>query len=214
MSDSWHQNVRSKNREEIIVSGRELFLKNNFLNVNIKDVCTLAGVSRVTFYKHFKSIDELIFQVQIDILNNMTDFIIARDNTHASGLERLKLVLHAWMEFAKEFKDQMKFIVLFDLYYDTNKELNFKFENFISKEDDWDFFHSIIHKGIEDKSLRSDLDPIITEYYIYQTIIGVLQRMSYTKLPRKYGVVSFDDIALSVIDMIINSVRGVGIKTI
>ena len=207
MSDSWHQNLKNKNREEIISAGRELFLKNNFPNVNIRDVCTLAGVSRVTFYKHFKSIEQLIFEVQINILNNMTDFIIARDNIHASGIERLKLVLHAWMEFAKKFKDQMKFIVLFDLYYDTNEEVNFKFENFISEENDKDFLHSIIHNGIEDKSFRSDLDPIITGYYIYQTITGVLQRMSYTKLPKKYGGVSFDDIALSVIDMIINSIK-------
>ncbi len=206
MSDSWHQNVRSKNREEIIAAGRDLFLKNNFPNVNIRDICTLAGVSRVTFYKHFKSIDELIFQVQIDILNNMTDFIINRDNIEASGIERLKLVLYAWMDFAKNFKDQMKFIVLFDLYYETNEELNYRYENFISEENDKDFLHSIINKGIEDKSLRSDLDPTITEYYIYQTITGVLQRMSYTKLPMKYGVVSFEEIAISVIDMIIKSI--------
>lgn len=206
MSDTWHQNVRSKNREEIIAAGRKLFLKNNFLNVNIKDVCALAGVSRVTFYKYFKSIDELIFEVQINILNHMSDFILARDNIHVSGLERLKMVLCAWIDFAKEYKDQMKFIVLFDIYYDTSEELNCMYENFISKESDKDFLHSIINKGIEDKTFRSDLDPIKTEYYIYQTIIGVLQRMSYTKLPSKYSVVSFDDIAFSVVDMIINSI--------
>ena len=207
MSDTWHQNVKSKNREEIITAGRELFLKNNFLNVNIKDICTLAGVSRVTFYKHFKSMDELIFEVQIDILNHMTDFIISRDNVHASGLERLKMVLCAWIEFAKEFKDQMKYIVLFDLYYDTNEEVNTMYDNFIAKESDRDFLHSIINKGIEDKSFRADLDSIRTEYYIYQTITGVLQRMSYTKLPNKYGVVSFDDIASSVVEMILNYIK-------
>lgn len=212
MSDSWHQNVRSKNREEIISAGRKLFLKNNFLNVNIKDVCTLAGVSRVTFYKYFKSIDELIFQVQIDILNHMTDFIIARDNVHASGIERLKIVLCAWIDFAKEFKDQMKYIVLFDLYYEANEELIAMYENFISEENDRDFLHSIISKGIKDKSFREDIDPIKTEYYIYQTITGVLQRMSYTKLPRKYGVVSFDDITFSVVEMIINSIKSVDIN--
>lgn len=207
MSDTWHQNVKSKNREEIITSGRELFLKNNFLNVNIKDVCTLAGVSRVTFYKHFKSMDELIFEVQIDILNHMTDFIISRDNVHASGIERLKTVLCAWIEFAKEFKDQMKYIVLFDLYYDTNEEVNTMYDSFIAQESDRDFLHSIINKGIEDKSFRADLDSIKTEYYIYQTITGVLQRMSYTKLPNKYGVVSFDDIASSVVEMILNYIK-------
>jgi len=134
MSDTWHKNKKNKNREDIIIAGRNLFLKNNFINVNIKDICNLAGVSRVTFYKHFKSIDELIFEVQIDILNNMTDFIISRDDVKASGIERLKMVLNAWVDFAKEYKEQMKFIVLFDLYYDANEKVNCMYEKFISQE--------------------------------------------------------------------------------
>jgi AcrR family transcriptional regulator len=72
MSETWHEKVKNINREEIIAAGKELFLKHNFLNVNIKEVCALAGTSRVTFYKYFNTIDELIFEVQIDILNNMT----------------------------------------------------------------------------------------------------------------------------------------------
>lgn len=206
MSDTWHKNKKNKNREDIIIAGRNLFLKNNFINVIIKDICNLAGVSRVTFYKHFKSIDELIFEVQIDILNNMTDFIISRDDVQASGIERLKMVLNAWVDYAKEYKEQMKFIVLFDLYYDRNEKVNCMYEKFIGEENDKDFLHSIVSKGIEDKTLRQDLDSTKTEYYIYQTITGVVQRMSYTRLPIKYGVVSFDEIADSVVEMIISSV--------
>lgn len=207
MSDTWHKNKKNKNRQDIIIAGRKLFLQNNFINVNIKDICNLAGVSRVTFYKHFKSIDELIFEVQIDILNNMTDYIISRDDVKASGIERLKIVLNAWVDFAKEYKEQMKFIVLFDLYYDANEKVNCMYEKFISQENDKDFLHSIVNKGIEDKSLRPDLDPTKTEYYIYQTITGVVQRMSYTRLPLKYGIVSFEEIAESVVEMILNSVK-------
>lgn len=206
MSDTWHKNKKNKNREDIIIAGRTLFLENNFINVNIKDICNLAGVSRVTFYKHFKSIDELIFEVQIDILNNMTDFIISRDDVQESGIKRLKMVLNAWVDYAKEYKEQMKFVVLFDLYYDTNEKVNCIYEKFIGEENDRDFLHSIISKGIEDKTLRQDLDSTKTEYYIYQTITGVVQRMSYTRLPIKYGVISFDEIADSVVEMIISSV--------
>ncbi|OOM16730.1 TetR/AcrR family transcriptional regulator [Clostridium saccharobutylicum] len=215
MNDSWHQNVKSKNRKEIISAGRELFLKNNFLNVNVKDICILACVSRVTFYKHFKSMDELIFEVQMGILNNMTDFIIARDNIENNGLERIKKILYSWIDFAKQFKDEMKFIILFDLYYedyDTDKELKNKYENFINEENNRDFLYLAINKGIEDKSLRPNLDPIKTGYYIFQTIIAVLQRMIYTKLSKKYGVVSFDDIVFSVVDMIINSIKNTNIN--
>lgn len=211
MRDSWHKSVKNKNRDEIIAAGRELFLKYNFLNVNVKDICTLAGISRVTFYKHFKSIDELIFEVQIDILNNMVDFIVSRDNNGATGIERLKMMLYGWIDFAKEFKDQMKFIILFDLYYesyDSNEELKLKYENFISEESHKDFLNSAIVKGIKDNSLRADLDPIKTGYYIFQTIMGVLQRMSCTILPSSDGDVTFDDITELVVEMIINSVKG------
>jgi AcrR family transcriptional regulator len=211
MKDSWHETVKNKNRDEIIAAGKELFLKHNFLNVNIKDICTLAGISRVTFYKHFKSIDELIFEVQIDILNNMVDFIVSRDNSKASGIERLKMILYAWIDFAKEFKEQMKFIILFDLYYesyDSNEELKLKYEKFISEESHKDFLNSAIVKGIEDNSLRADLDPVKTGYYIFQTIMGVLQRMSCTILPNNNDAVTFEDITQLVVEMIINSVKG------
>lgn len=210
MSDSWHENVKNKNRDEIIAAGRELFLKHNFLNVNIKDVCTLAGISRVTFYKNFKSIDELIFEVQMDILNNITEFIISRDNQKVSGLERLKTILYAWVDFVKNFKDQMKFIILFDLYYEnytSNEELKLRYEKFTKKENSKDFLYSPIIQGIEDKSLKADLDPIKTSHWIFQTMMGVLQRMSYTELNTSYGIITFDDITDSVVNMIIGSVN-------
>lgn len=212
MVDSWHQNVKNKNREEIIAAGKELFLKYNFFNVNIKDVCTLAGISRVTFYKHFKTIDELIFEVQMDILKNMTQFLNGKDKCEASGKERIQRMLYGWIDFAKNHKDQMKFIVLFDLYYeayDSNEELKSKYENFIIEGKNQIVLNEAIIKGIKDKSLREDIDPIKTGYYIFQTIMGLLQRMSYTKLPINNDTVTFDDIAVSVVEMILNSIKNV-----
>jgi Transcriptional regulator len=210
MSDSWHENLKSKNRVEIIAAARELFLKSNFFSVSVKDVCRLAGVSRVTFYKHFKSIDELIFEVQMNVLDNMTQYIIDRDNNEASGIDRLNLILNSWIEFAKENREEMKFIILFDLYldsYDSDEELKARYVNFVSEKNHKYFLNAVINKGISDGTLRSDIDPINTGYYIFQTIMGVLQRMSYTKLPKYNEDITFEDIFASVLKMIINSVK-------
>jgi AcrR family transcriptional regulator len=210
MSETWHEKVKNKNREEIITAGKELFLKHNFLSVNIKDVCALAGTSRVTFYKYFSTIDELIFEVQIDILNNMTQFVKAADKPECSGLERLRMMLNSWVDFAKQHTDQIKFIILFDIYYeayDTNEELKLKYEEFISKENRDNFLISAIKKGIEDKSLREDLDTLKTEYYIFSTIMGVLQRMSCTALSYKNHNAAFDQIAESVVESILNYIK-------
>lgn len=210
MSDSWHQHVKNQNRAKIIAAGRELFLQHNFLQVNVKEVCERAEISRITFYKHFKSIDELIFEVQMDVLGHMTDYIVQRDDPEATGLDRLRLILDAWVDFAKAFKDQMKFFILFDLYYEdyeANEELKRRLQSFINDSSHKDFLNSAIVQGIGDKTLKDDLDPIKAGYYIFQTMMGVLQRMSYTSPPNVYGVVTYDDIAESVVDMVLNSVK-------
>lgn len=209
MNESWHKNLKNKNRMELITAGRELFLKNNFINVNIKDVCEQAGISRVTFYKHFKTIDELIFEVQIDILECMTETISEASRVGINGLEKLKNMLHAWVDFAKENKEQMKFITLFDIYYeayDSNEELKIRYENFTKIEKN-DFLDNIICNGIKDGSFKEDINIVKTGFYIFQTMMGVLQRVSYTKIPITCEEITSDDIVLSIIDMIISSVK-------
>ncbi|WP_169911649.1 hypothetical protein [Clostridium oryzae] len=51
------------------------------------------------------------------------------------------------------------------------------------------------------------MDSLKTGYYIFQTIMGLLQRMSYTSLPNSDEAVTFDDITTAVIEMIINSIK-------
>ncbi|AKN33726.1 TetR family transcriptional regulator [Clostridium carboxidivorans P7] len=210
MSDNWHEKVKNKNRDEIISAGKELFLKYNFLNVNIKDLCTLAGVSRVTFYKYFDSIEELIFEIHVDILNNMKQWIKSVDKLDASGIERLRLILNAWVDFGKQNKDQMKFIILFDLYYECynpNEALKLRRENFLSKEINDHFLNSVINTGIKDRSLRGDLDVIKTGCYIFSTIMGVLQRMSSTALLYENQDTIFEEVAQSVVESILNYIK-------
>lgn len=210
MNNNWHSNVSNKNREEIILIGKELFINNNFHNVKITDICTLAGVSRVTFYKHFNTVDELIFEVQMNILNNMTRFIEDRIDLSVNGKESVKTVLYAWIDFAKKYKDEMKFIVSFDLYYsysDLNEDLKLKYENFTTKDYTRSLLKYALDKGINDGSLKVDIEPIQTGLYIHQTVMGVLQRMSYTKFAIGSEYITFDEIAVRVVEMIMSSIE-------
>jgi len=206
MNNNWHSNISNKNREEIIQAGKDLFLKNNFHNIKITDICSLAGVSRVTFYKYFNTMDELIFEVQMSILQSMMQFIKDRSNFTVNGRESLKTVLYAWIDFAKEHKEEMKFIVSFDLYYSTydlNEELKLKYKSFTTEDYNQSLLKSALDKGIKDGSLRDNINPSKTGMYIYQTVMGLLQRMSYTQISFEYETVTFDEIAEEVVEIII-----------
>ena len=210
MKNNWHSNISNKNREDIILAAKELFFKNNFLNVNITDICNLAGMSRVTFYKYFKTLDELIFEVQINILNCMKQFIKDRSNFTMGGKEGMKAVLYAWIFFAKEHKEEMKFIVLFDLYYssyDLNDELKLKYENFTNEDYNGSLLKSALDYGIKDGSLKKNIEPVKTGTYIYQTVMGLLERMSYTSIAMGCEQVTFEEIAMKLVEMIMSSIE-------
>ncbi|MEK5237373.1 TetR/AcrR family transcriptional regulator [Paenibacillus sp. FSL L8-0470] len=181
MTENWHQNLRNKNREELIAAAKELFMKQSFLKVNIKDVCRVAGVSRVTYYKHFQSIDELIFEVQMEILQSMTQFVGRAASAEMNGKQMLASMLEAWIDYASQHPEYIKFILLFDLHYeayDSSDELKVQYNNFVNREKERHFLMDALDIGFKDGSLKSDTEPLKTAHFIFMSMMGLLQKMS------------------------------------
>lgn len=191
MTENWHQTLKNKNREELIAAGKELFMKQSFLNVNIKDVCGRAGVSRVTFYKHFQSMDELIFEVQMELLESMTEFVQRTAAGALNGKEQLRSMLDAWIDFAGQHPGYIKFILLFDLHYEayeSNQELKERYERFIDERKKQHFLGEALEAGKKDGSLNPDLDALETAQFIFTSMMGLLQKLSLTPM-NQWGLI-------------------------
>jgi len=184
MSETWHQHRKHQNREDLIDAGRELFLRHGFPGIAVKDVCERAGVSRVTYYKHFESIEDLVFAVQMRALEHMSDFVQAADDPQANGISRLRRMLEAWSLYAAENKAYMKFILLFDLHYDAyppEQKLLDRYETFIRSKKEHHFLNAALEAGIRDGSLRADLDLYETGEFVFTAMMGLLQKLSLAR---------------------------------
>lgn len=184
MSETWHQHRKHQNHEDLIDAGRELFLRHGFPGIAVKDVCERAGVSRVTYYKHFESIEDLVFAVQMRALEHMSDFVQAADDPQANGISRLRRMLEAWSLYAAENKAYMKFILLFDLHYDAyppEQKLLDRYETFIRSKKEHHFLNAALETGIRDGSLRADLDLYETGEFVFTAMMGLLQKLSLTR---------------------------------
>jgi len=69
----------------------ELFSKNDFYQVNMRDICNLSGLSTSTIYKYFPSKEDLLFT----IIDEKVDEIYEQVRLNLRGLESTRL--------AKEF---------------------------------------------------------------------------------------------------------------
>jgi AcrR family transcriptional regulator len=207
--ESWHQHVRSQHRDELIQAGQQLFLQHNFPDIRVNDICKLAGISRVTFYKHFNDINEVVFEVQMRILTHMTDWLVAADRPERSGYERLKSILHGWVDYARQHGSELRFIVLFDLYYDgmqINDELRQRYEQFVYDGKKSGFLLEPLQAGIADGSLYSQLDLDRAGTLIFQTIMGVLQRLILSDHHSRSQSNPLDEMDLPVITMLLHYV--------
>ncbi|MEJ8305624.1 TetR/AcrR family transcriptional regulator [Saccharibacillus sacchari] len=186
MSETWHQHRKNQNHEDLIDAGRELFLTHGFPGISVKDVCEQAGVSRVTYYKHFESIEDLVFAVQMRALEHMSDFVQAEDATHGSrggGATRLRRMLEAWSTYAAVNKAYMRFILLFDLHYDAyppDQKLLDRYDAFIRSKKEHHFLNDALEAGMRDGSLRSDLNVYETGEFVFTAMMGLLQKLSLT----------------------------------
>lgn len=211
MGTTWHEEVRNKNREEIISAAQELFLQHDFLNVGIKDICALAGVSRVTFYKYFHSIDELAFEVQINVMSEMLDYINRNFEDAGTGLQKLENMLHVWSGFVRGHPNHMKYIGFFDHYYRNRHlkpELTERYQYYVQRERSGMKLTELIRQGMKDGTIRDDLDANQISAAIFETMIGYFQRLSSIgeMIKQEHGVEPMD-ITKTMLDMILSYVH-------
>ncbi|WP_305025172.1 TetR/AcrR family transcriptional regulator [Paenibacillus lacisoli] len=177
--------MKNKHRDELMSAGKELFMRQSFLTVNIKDVCETAGISRVTFYKHFQSLDELILEVQMDLLRRMTAYVEQSAPIEGRGKERLESMLNGWINFALDHPGYIRFILLFDLHYEayiSNRDLHERYQRFIREEKENVFLIDVLHAGVSDGSLQSGINVLETAYFIFTSMMGILQKMSLNRM--------------------------------
>ncbi|AIQ47270.1 TetR family transcriptional regulator [Paenibacillus sp. FSL R7-0273] len=183
MTETWHNNLKTRNREDLIAAAKELFIKESFLRVNVKEICSLAGISRVTFYKHFQTIDELVFEVQMEILGDMTGYIKKAPEAGMTGKQMLVSMLTAWIEYAAANPGYIRFILLFDLHYEaygTGTALKSQYEAFIGREKEQHFLLNALETGVKDQSLLPDPELLETAHFIFTSMMALLQKMCMT----------------------------------
>lgn len=164
----------------MIAAGKELFLKYGLLQVKIKDVCTKAKLSRVTFYKHFQSMDELLLAIQMQLIEHLTDEVSRASVKDMNGREQLTVMLNAWVVYAQDHPDYIRFIQLFDInyeMYDFSPELRETYDRFNQNGKENHFLMGALSQGVVDGSIKNPSPPLDLAQFIFTTMMAMLQRM-------------------------------------
>ncbi|MBI9049707.1 MAG: TetR/AcrR family transcriptional regulator [Anaerolineaceae bacterium] len=59
----------NKKRNELLETGKQLFLKHGVKRISVEEICSVANVSKATFYKYFKNKDELLRTIRDNLMD-------------------------------------------------------------------------------------------------------------------------------------------------
>ncbi|MCZ8513184.1 TetR/AcrR family transcriptional regulator [Paenibacillus filicis] len=180
MKVTWKEQLeqhRNKRREDIIQTAKELFLEHGLSTVTLKDIVGACGISKVTLYKYFNSLDEIIFEVQFEILSAWLERYNQTALQGNSGYEKLQFLLEQIL-VSKDNTDTIRFIAMFDMRYleeYPTPELESRFRSFLRRGPHP--FLSLLQEGVADGSIRRDIDVKAIGYTISNVVNATKQRM-------------------------------------
>lgn len=163
------------NRDKLLEAGCTTFGRRGYLATSVDDLLETAGVSPSNFYDHFKSKEELAYQV-LDrtfdaVRRELAPVFVNRQLSATAKLE------HLHRHFVKQMSDQRccggcPLGNLAQELSDSHPGFRKRLAGFF--EECMEGFAGIVRQGIESGEFRRNIDPRAASYLLFGSIEGLI----------------------------------------
>ena len=157
------ENVKNDRMEEVIKSAAQLFMNNGIENIKMTDIAKDCEVGVASLYRYFKTKTAILIRSAIyewERVNELFDGIFECPTyAEKSGLEQIKELLKLQLVLFISHKNFLRFLYGFDVYMikeKVDKSELCEYEKSILNI--YPYFENAYKKGIDDKTVRTDID--------------------------------------------------------
>jgi TetR/AcrR family transcriptional regulator len=183
---------KKQRRSDIINAAEKLFFSRGYDNVSMNDIASEVELSKATLYLYFKDKESLFFAIVLrgaKILNAAYTECSKLDTT---GIEKIKAMGQGFYEFTKNYPDYFRMLC----YSGSERFCNA--DNDDAKKileltcDNIELISKAFKEGIDDGTVRSDLDPLEMAIYLCVSRLSVLDLDPRWKIVLQAGGISYD----------------------
>jgi TetR/AcrR family transcriptional regulator len=175
---------RANRRKEIIDAAQDLFLSKGFENTTMEEIAEKAEFGKPTLYAYFKSKDEILFRVHMRRHNEKIQALKQAAEQYTTGYDQLHALGVAYYSYYKANPEYLRMQtywdhrgMAFDRFGETVRDrYDELYESFMD-------ITRILHLGIEDGTLRSDLDVDLTLDIFFMTLRSVANQVLLIRDP-------------------------------
>ncbi|MDD1689103.1 MAG: TetR/AcrR family transcriptional regulator [Methanoregula sp.] len=167
------QREKEQRRTEILDAAERLFFSKNYEEVSMDEIARGVELNKATIYLYFGSKEALYAAIVLRGIAILKEKYMECMETKAPGIVKVALLGQAYYRFAQEYPDYLRMIH----FYGSER---FSKENPCTAEIGKGygvcrlFLRDAVREGIEDGTIRANLDPFLTSMYLMISFMGIL----------------------------------------
>jgi AcrR family transcriptional regulator len=167
------QREKEQRRTEILDAAERLFFAKSYEEVSMDGIAREVELNKATIYLYFENKEALYAAIVLRGIAILKKKFTECREKHATGIVKVALMGQAYYRFAEEYPEYLRMIH----FYGSER---FSKENPCTAEIGEGYgscrmvLRDAVREGIEDGSIRSDIDPFLTSMYLMISFMGIL----------------------------------------
>ncbi len=169
--------------QKVCEAAKKFYKIHGIVGTQMKELAKETGIGRATLYRYFPSMEPIAFTVAASYMKDIYEaekaFVDLHKDSYEDGFTLLSEAKKHYAKFWIENVDREKFFAQFDSIYPPpypDKPEAEAYQREIARQQALD--HSLLRKGIEDGSIRTDINPYESFKIMNEALIGYIQRGS------------------------------------
>jgi len=158
------KNYGNKKLQQLVETAWELFWKFGFTRVSIEEVCKEAGVSKMTFYKHFKNKTDLVRFIMMELSESSIRLYQEIMDQDIPFIDKIKQSVQLKLEQTKNVSEAF----FNDFHKQNDPELNRVLQE--QQRSNIKAVTDMYLKAQEEGDIRRDIKPEFIVYYLNHMI--------------------------------------------
>jgi len=185
------QREKEKRRSDILDAAEALFFSRGYEDVSMDEIARRVELNKATIYLYFANKEDLYAGVVLRGVAILQEKFQECMDAQATGIIRIILMGRAYVRFSQQHPDYLRVIQ----FYGTER---FSRENPCNPEIGKGYgtcrlmLRDAIREGIEDGTIRDDIDPFLTSMYLMIAFMNILSMEEKWKLVIGEEGFSFD----------------------
>ncbi len=194
----------SARREEVVAIAKKLIAEHGYAETSTRDIAEACGMLPGSLYSHFRSKAQILDLILGPFYEQLLAEQQAVVDDCGTGIEQLEAMIRRVTRLCAAHAPEIRILHYDWPHFARNEELA---DLLAQSTRTLDFWHQVIVTGVDDGTLRSDVDPEASLRVITSSIHGVLDRQRYGSRPNLAHRPGLDALVEQLVETFVGGLR-------